>query len=156
VKPPSGAALLLSQLGSHVSKRFAERLSEFDLAPTHVAVLRIVGQNPGIDQRELARRLGVVPSRVVVLVDQLEAKRIIERRRGEKDRRQMALYTTGGATKRRTEIMRAVSDHDAEVIDPLTSEEVETLVTLLRKLASASGLSADEHPAMSTGGKRRT
>ena len=83
VRPPSGAALLLSQLGAHVSRRFAERLAPLDLSPAHVAVLRVVGQNPGIGQRELAEELGVVPSRVVVLIDELEERGIVERRRDD-------------------------------------------------------------------------
>jgi DNA-binding MarR family transcriptional regulator len=146
VRPPSGAALLLSQLGAHVSRRFAERLAPLDLSPAHVAVLRVVGQNPGIGQRELAEELGVVPSRVVVLIDELEERGIIERRRSTTDRRQYALHIAEDAEQKRRAVMRAVGEHDVDVTSALTQAELRTLVGLLRKIAAAQGLAPQGRP----------
>lgn len=146
VKRPSGAAFLLSQIGAHISKSLAERLSPLDLTPAHVGVLRVVGQNPGIDQRELARRLGVVPSRVVTLVDRLESKGILRRQRSATDRRHYELSIADTADQERRAVMLAVGQLDREVIGALSQDEVTTLVRLLSKIAAAQGLLAEEHP----------
>lgn len=145
MKPPSGAAFLLSHIGAQVSKRFAERLAVLDLTPAHVGVLRVVGQNPGLDQRELARRLGVVPSRVVALVDQLEDRGILQRERSTTDRRQYQLFIPDTARDQRRAIMKAVSDHDADVTGPLTQDEIATLVRLLTKLAATQAPLPEGH-----------
>lgn len=154
MKPPSGVALLLSQLGAHVSKRFAERLSALELTPAHVGVLRVVATTPGIDQRTLATRLGVVPSRIVALVDELEDKGIVERVRSTSDRRQYELRVAEGANEKRLAVMRAVSAHDADVVAGLEPDEVTMLATLLGKVAASQGLPVQE-PAGSGSPRRR-
>lgn len=146
VKRPSGAAFLLSQVGAQVSKRLAQRLAALDLTPAHIGVLGVVGQTPDIDQRELARRLGVVPSRVVTLVDQLEDKGILVRQRSTTDRRQYRLRIAETADLQRRSVMMAISEHDTEVTAALSKDEVATLVRLLSKLASAEGLLPEQHP----------
>lgn len=144
---PSGVALLLSQLGAHVSGRFAERLAELDLSPTQVGVLRIVGQQPGLNQQELARRLGAAPSRVVTLVDDLEARGLVQRRRKDTDRRHYALEIAPGAEERMAAVRAAVWAHDAEITQPLTAQEVTELHALLSRVAAAQGLEPSGHPA---------
>jgi DNA-binding MarR family transcriptional regulator len=146
VRPPSGAALLLSSLGAHVSARFAERLSELDLTPAQVGVLRVVGRSPGLSQQAVAERLGASPSRVVKLVDELEERGLVERRRSATDRRQQELHLAAGAGERVAAVRQVVSDHDADLTAALSTEEREALVGLLRKVAQAQGLGGEGHP----------
>ena len=146
MRPPSGAALLLSRLGAHVSARFAQRLSELDLTPAQVGVLRVVGQSPGLSQQAVAERLAASPSRVVKLVDELEERGLVERRRSATDRRQQELHLAEGAGERVAAVRAVVRDHDAEVTGALDAQELETLVGLLRKVAEAQGLGDDGHP----------
>jgi DNA-binding MarR family transcriptional regulator len=140
VRPPSGVAFLLAQVGAHVSGAFAARLAELDLTPAHAGVLRIVGQNPGLSQQALADRLGAAPSRVVKLVDELEAKGLVQRRRSGTDRRTYELYVGEAAAGRVAEVRKVVSAHDAAVTKALTSAERDTLLALLGKMADAEGL----------------
>lgn len=146
MRPPSGAALLLSSLGTHVSTRFAQRLAELDLSPAQVGVLRVVGQEPGLSQQAVAERLGASPSRVVKLVDELEERGLVERRRSATDRRQQELHPATEASDRVAAVRKVVRDHDAEITAALSAAELETLVGLLRKIADAQGLGGDGHP----------
>ena len=140
MKPPSGVALLLAQLGAHASDRFATRLAELDLTPAHAGVLRIIGQNPGLSQQSVSERLGAAPSRVVKLVDELEDKGLVERRRSVDDRRTYELSIASGATQQLAAVRSAVSQHDAMLVASLSAEERQTLVSLLRRVAEAEGL----------------
>src|ERR1700712_4834080 len=140
MKPPSGVALLLAQLGAHASDRFAARLAELDLTPAHAGVLRIIGQNPGLSQQSVSERLGAAPSRVVKLVDELEDKGLVERRRSADDRLTYELSIASGATQQLAAVRSAVSQHDAALVAALSAEERQTLVSLLRKVAEAEGL----------------
>src|SRR6266487_3979028 len=85
--PPVGVAFLLSQIGAHAASSFEERLVTMELKPHDAGLLRMLGSNPGLSQQELCDIFGIFPSRLVVLLDQLEARRLIERRDNSADRR---------------------------------------------------------------------
>ncbi|MFD0571122.1 MarR family winged helix-turn-helix transcriptional regulator [Kitasatospora gansuensis] len=89
---PRGAAFLLAQIGAHAAALFAERVAELGLTPADVGLLRMIAGRPGRSQRALATDLGVVPSRVVALIDNLETKGLVERRRSTEDRRNHELH----------------------------------------------------------------
>lgn len=150
---PSGIAFLLAQLGAHTSERFAARLRELDLTPAHVGVLRVVGQNPGLSQQALSERLGAQPSRIVRLVDELEDRGLVERRRSQTDRRNHELYVAADAGERLGAVLAAVGEHDTEMTRGLTAKEKQTLAELLTKVAKQQGLGGDVHPAY--GSRRR-
>jgi DNA-binding MarR family transcriptional regulator len=140
------AAFLLSQVGAHAAARFAERLEPLSLQPSDVGILRLIAADENLSQQGLADVLGVVPSRVVVLVDALEQKGLVTRVRSARDRRTYELRLTdeGHAVM---EEMRAVgSAHEADITASLSPEEHQELGRLLRKIADGHGLTADVHP----------
>ncbi|MDN4610029.1 MarR family winged helix-turn-helix transcriptional regulator [Arthrobacter burdickii] len=142
---PKRTAFLLSQLGALASSRFAERTREIGLTPTEAGVLRLVGRSPGLSQRVLADRLGAVPSRVVSLIDSLQARGLVERERSRADRRNHELRLTpeGGEVLRR---LREIAEaHEAEFVAPLTGEQSAQLGHLLAQLAGANTLDPDLH-----------
>ena len=153
---PSGIALLLSQLGAHSAQRFTTRMAELDLTPAHVAVLRIVGQAPGLSQQEVAERAGALPSQVVRLVDELEDRGLLERRRSTSDRRLYALHTAPDAGDRLAQVLEAVGAHDAELTAGLTAAEKKTLAGLLGKLADGAGLNRQAHASYASRKPRAT
>jgi DNA-binding MarR family transcriptional regulator len=144
--PPSGAALLLSRLGAHAAARLGERLQPLGLTPAHVGVLRLVAAEPGLSQQTLAERIGAAPSRVVKLLDELEDRHLLERRRSATDRRHHEVHLASAATEQLGQVRRVVSDNDAELTASLTPDELATLLTLLEKLADSTGLPSDVHP----------
>src|SRR5580692_12929007 len=89
-----GNSFLLAQIGAHAAAGFAKRIADLDLTPAQAGLLRLVATQPGQSQQELARQLRTPPSRVVLLVDHLEERGLIERRRNPDDRRHHALYLT--------------------------------------------------------------
>jgi hypothetical protein len=64
-------ALLLAQVGTQAAYRFAEKLLELELLPPHAGVLRVLDTDSGISQRALSTLLSMLPTRVVVLVNEL-------------------------------------------------------------------------------------
>src|SRR5262245_66164153 len=85
--PKVGVAFLLSQVGAHAADAFEERLATMELKPHHAGLLRMLGANAGLSQQELSDLFGVFPSRLVILLDQLMARGLIERRDHQTDRR---------------------------------------------------------------------
>src|SRR5215475_12550933 len=91
-----GAAFLLAQVGAHAASRFAERLAPVRLSPPHAGILRALAKSAGLSQQELASMLNIHSSRLVGLLDELEARGFVERRESEDDRRTYALHLTDG------------------------------------------------------------
>ena len=74
-----GVAFLLAQIGHHAAGLFAERMEQLDLTPPHAGILRAIAAEPGRSQQALSRQLGLLPSRVVAYVDELEDRGYVER-----------------------------------------------------------------------------
>ena len=142
---PKRTAFLLSQLGALASARFAEHTRELGLTPSDAGVLRLLGRTPGLSQRSLADRLGAVPSRVVPLIDSLEARGLVARVRSSTDRRNYELRLTAEGTKVLGALRGIAERHEAEILAPLTSEQSAQLGILLARLASVHALDTDLH-----------
>ena len=70
---PSGVALLLAQVGALGARLFAEQIAPLGLTATQAQVLRLIAGIGSPNQAELAGALGVRPSRLVVVLDELES-----------------------------------------------------------------------------------
>jgi DNA-binding MarR family transcriptional regulator len=143
---PARVGFLLSQLGSHAAAAFADRTREIGITPAQAGVLRILGRQPGINQRDLARRLGAVQSRVVVLIDGLESAGHVVRERSSTDRRNYELRLTEQGTATLARLRTIAETHEAELTTGLTDEQRATLADLLATLATTAGLDVEVHP----------
>ena len=142
---PTGAAFLLAQLGAHAADRFGERIKGLGVAPRHAGILRMIATTP-CNQRALAKRLGVLPSRMVILIDELAEKGLVERKRNAKDRRHSELVLTKRGGRMLQKLSRLAAEHEADLCAGLTAAERDTLAALGRKIVHQQGLTPDVHP----------
>ena len=143
---PTGAAFLLAQLGAHAADRFGERIKGLGIAPRHAGILRIIATTPACNQRALAKRLGVLPSRMVILIDDLAEKGLVERKRSTKDRRHSELVLTKRGRAMLEKLSKLATEHEAELCAALTTKEREQLAALGRRIVHQQGLTPDVHP----------
>jgi DNA-binding MarR family transcriptional regulator len=147
-------AFLLAQVGADAAARFAERIAELGVTPPQAGLLRAVAGDPGRSQQALAAQLGTPPSRLVALVDGLEDRGLLERRRNRDDRRLHAVHLTAEGRRMLHVIGQAGRAHDDAVLSVLDDEERAQLAALLARLADAAGLPPGVHPGfrhLSTG-----
>jgi DNA-binding MarR family transcriptional regulator len=147
---PFGPAFLLAQIGSHAAARFAERLTKLRLTPAHSGILHILSATPGLTQQALASLLGMVPSRLVALVDELESRGLMQRRQSENDRRRHALVLTEKGRKALTAIGEISREHQRLLLASLTEPELAQLAALLQRIADEQGLTRNVHPGYRT------
>jgi DNA-binding MarR family transcriptional regulator len=138
--------LLLSQLGTHAALAFGRKITGLGISPPHFGILRWIHANAGKNQRELASHLGIVPSRLVVLLDELETKGLVARERSAQDRRSQQLQLTQKGSRLLEKVERIATAHDADLGSSLTDAERETLIELCAKLAAHRGLIPHGHP----------
>ena len=152
---PARTGFLLSQLGAFAATRFGELIKPAGLTPATAGVLRIISRQPGLSQRELATRLGSVPSRVVVLVDSLESAGLVSRTRDPADRRHHRLEATEAGRAVLGVLRSAAEQQNADVLEPLGAEEREAFAALVAKLAAAHGLDPEVHAGYAGDGAAR-
>lgn len=149
-QPGPGIAFLLTQLGTVAAARFAERVAEHGLTPPQCGVLRLLRERGPMSQQTLAETLRMLPSQVVLLVDELEYADLVRRVRDDTDRRRNALQLTDAGTRALQVIGRVSRAHEQELVGDLSVEQRETLKTLLAHLADAHGLVSGVHPGYRT------
>jgi DNA-binding MarR family transcriptional regulator len=141
-----GGAFLLAQLGAHAARRFAERIASIPLSPPQAGILRKISLDEGISQQALAEHLRVMPSRMVQLIDDLEAREIVERRRSTEDRRNYALLLTERGQEVLRQLSRLAAEHEEQLCAALTQAERAQLIDLCRRIAAEQGLTPGVHP----------
>jgi DNA-binding MarR family transcriptional regulator len=149
-----GVAFLLAQLGAHAAMRFAERVRALDLSPPQAGLLRMIAVSPGESQQSYAARLGTPPSRFVGLVDELESRGLVERRRGEPDRRAYALHLTGAGERLLGDLGTVGHAHEEDMTAALTADERAALRDLLARMAAQQQLTPGVHPGFRHVGDR--
>lgn len=141
-----GIAFLLAQLGSHAAEQFAAALAKRDLTPPLVGIVRMLQVEPGLSQQALAEKLGMVPSRIVAYVDDLEGRGWVARTRDSGDRRVNVLTVTQTGRNAFASIAEIAREHEERVTAGLDADDRATLLALLTKLSELRGLTPGVHP----------
>jgi DNA-binding MarR family transcriptional regulator len=118
--------------------RVAEALGTIGLTPPLFALLNVLGAREGAIQQELGSAMGIDPSTMVSLIDQLEDADLAERRPRPSDRRAREVAIT--AKGRRTlEQARALAlQVEDDVLQGLSAGERRQLLDLMRRALSAA------------------
>jgi MarR family transcriptional regulator, transcriptional regulator for hemolysin len=127
------AGQLLFRLWRTSHTHTAEALEPLGLTPALFALLNVLGARKGAMQQAIGAEMGIDRSTMVVLIDELEAKRLAKRRPHPTDRRarEVTITAKGRQTLQRArEITRQL---EAEVLRALTVDERDELLALLRR-----------------------
>lgn len=146
VRPGAGAAFLLAQVGAHASAGFAQRLAPLGLTPPQAGILRAVQQAHGLSQRALGDALGMFPSRLVLVIDELEQRALIERRASEHDRRSYELHLSAAGEQLLERVGRVAREHQEALCAALSEAERAQLTQLLTRIAQQQALVPGVHP----------
>ena len=139
-------AYLLVQLGFHVARRFSERLAPLGLEPRQFGMLTRLAANEGKSQQAVGELIGLNPTRMVFLVDELEKQGLVERRRNPADRRSYELYLTDPGRAKLGEAQRVRTGNDREIGASLTGAQRRELAALLRQVADEQGINEESLP----------
>ncbi len=139
-RPPkellSSTSHLLKRLGWTVKDRAVCAFESTGLSPSHYAVLALLEEEPRETQAMIADALGYDRSHLVGLLDELEERDLVERRRDPDDRRRHLVTLTPEGKRALKQLRSVVRRVDDEFFAPLDAEQRETLHALLLVLAS--------------------
>ena len=104
------------------------------LSPGRVGLLIYIDVNPGVTQSRLAEAAERDRSTMVGVLDQLESRGLIERRRGE-DRRTNGLWLTRAGRTLLARARRGIARHEKRIAARLSAAERRQLLELLGRIS---------------------
>jgi DNA-binding MarR family transcriptional regulator len=129
-------AFVLRRAQAAVAEDFKARFGPEDIRPGQFALLSVLGANPGIRQNRLSAALGLQRTNLVPLLDELERRGLVERRRTSTDRRAAALALTAAGTALLQRLTALAEAHEAHFAARLGGEQNRyALIALLQRLA---------------------
>ncbi len=124
-----------------VQADLAETLKPFELRMITFSALVLVEGNPGLSQAQLARLMAVERPNLVQIVDELEKRGLVMRKRAQDDRRAYALDVTCAGRALCGRALAAVRDHEARLFCGLSDADlsvVEAALAIVRRNARSA------------------
>jgi DNA-binding MarR family transcriptional regulator len=143
-QPVHRAGALLDHLARRMRLRTEAVLAPLGLRPRHLVALTVLRARGGSTQQALAATLEMDGTNIVGLLNELEAAKLIERRRSPEDRRRHVVELTDAGAKQLAKVEVALAAVDEEVLGALDESQRETLYSLLLQAARGTATSCPE------------
>src|ERR1700746_1795742 len=114
-----------------VYRNFTETFADLDLTQKQVSALWLIDDHPDIAQTGLAQRMRMDRATTMAIVNRLEAKGYLVRKKSRSDGRKQALNLTVGGRKALAAAKRAIQQHEHWLKSRFNDKEVDKLVQLL-------------------------
>jgi len=131
----ASSTFLLKRLGYAAKERSLAAYEREGLHPYHFAVLIALEAGPHETQGAIADVLGYDRGQLVGLLDELEEKGLLERRRDPKDRRRHLVQLTAEGKRKLRRLRTLAREIEDEFLSPLSGPERDELHALLLRLA---------------------
>jgi len=129
-----GAYIKLLRAADSVRNRAMDHLAADGLTPSQFGTLETLLHRGPLCQKEIAAKLLVSGGNITMVIDNLEKRHLVERRRSRDDRRYITVTLTASG---RHLILRVFPRHVARVVEEmgmLTPAELDLLGNLCRRL----------------------
>src|ERR1700736_4214589 len=128
---------LLEHLARVGRRAFEVTLEPGGLRPRHLIALKLLIERGAASQQALADSLSLDPSNVVGLLNELEERKLITRRRDSADRRRHIVELSPRGDKELCGAYDRLRRIDDDLLSPLSSKERATLYDLLVRAVGA-------------------
>ncbi len=151
---PESVAFLVSRIGYQVVSQLAAGLAPLGIEPRDFGLLQTVARADDASQRAIGQALGIPPSRMVSLIDDLEARGLVCRRPHPRDRRAHALLLTPAGKRLLGKAVEVAAGVEKSLCSDLAPVERERLLSLLARLAGTQPGHPGVHPGLAAPGRR--
>jgi DNA-binding MarR family transcriptional regulator len=114
-----------------VHRDFIDTLAALDITQKQAATLFIANANPGVSQIDIANELHMDRATMTIILDKLEARDLIQRKRSQIDRRRQLLYLTPRGQKTLIAVKAKILQHEKRFRQRLSESEQAMLIDLL-------------------------
>jgi DNA-binding MarR family transcriptional regulator len=129
------STFLLKRLAYAAKERAMKTYEELGLHPYHYAILLVLDDGSHETQGSIADALGYDRGQLVGLLDELEERGLVERRRDPEDRRRHIVRMTANGTRMLRKLRSLAHRNEDAFLEPLSEQQRADLLELLQRLA---------------------
>ena len=135
----------LKTLPGHFSRRvhqlsvalFVQEVGELNLTPVQYSSLQTICNQPGIDQKTLAKTIGYDTSTIAGVIDRLEVRGLVTRRVAPNDRRARQIFPEAKGLQTLEAVVPRMLKSQDRFLAPLTSTQRKEFMRLMKILINA-------------------
>lgn len=134
--PAQEAILALYRTTDLLQRRLAEVIEPQGISPQQYNVLRILrgAGSAGMPTLDIAERMVEKTPGITRLLDRLETKHLVQRRRCPEDRRQVLCWITKAGLKLLADLDSPVAEMGPRLLRPLKGSEIDALIEMLARV----------------------
>ena len=132
-----GFNLRMAQAASF--QAFSRMAREIGTRPGRFATLMLIGRNPGISQTALSRAAGRDKSSLTPVLNDLERRGLVIRRRTRTDQRAYRLSLTPAGRRLLAELTRCAREHERKLDRIIGAEDQKGFVRILKRIIAEAG-----------------
>lgn len=117
---------------------FLQEMGDLGITPVQYAALQVVANQPGIDQRTLARTIGFDTSTIGSVIDRLESRGLMQRNAHPEDRRVRLLTLTPEGQRVLEEVEPGMLRAQERMLEPLAPEQRGVFMDMLHTLVEGN------------------
>jgi DNA-binding MarR family transcriptional regulator len=117
-----------------IRRHFEDALAHLDLTQKQTGVLWLIGANGGASQIAIATRFGMDRASMMAIVDRLEERSLVVRKRSTEDGRRQELYLTARGRKVLSQAKSAIAEHEKWLKNRFNARELNALLTALKRI----------------------
>src|SRR5258708_7456008 len=145
-QPAHRSGALLDHLARRMRLRGESVLTQLELRPRHMVALTVLRDQGGSSQQALSSTLMMDGTNVVGLLNDLESRQLIERRRSSQDRRRHIVDLTAAGLELLDQAECALAAAENEVLAALDEAQREALYNLLQQATNGeTSCTIDDH-----------
>lgn len=130
----SSTFLLFSEIERLKFQILKSEMDKYKIHPGQIPIFFIVRKNPGISQKDLAKKVMLSTSTVAIMLRRMEKAGFVKKIQDENDRRFYHIYLTDKALKIVDKIFKRLKEFERQSFENFTNEEMEVLEKLLKKI----------------------
>jgi DNA-binding MarR family transcriptional regulator len=127
-----GFQLRMAHVAMH--RDFVTAMTDLGLTQKQFASLRLIMANPGASQADLATILGTDRATMMALVDRLDQREFVERRRSTTDRRRQELHLTSAGKSFLVKAERVLDEHEKRFTSMFSDKELRAFIAALARM----------------------
>lgn len=128
-------------VGYHIRRASSVFANDFSIALAGTGIrqvlfgiLSIIAANPGINQGNIGRALGIQRANMVGLVNELVDRELVLREVASDDRRAFSFTLTKSGKKMMAKCLKRIAQHEARLLSDLSEAEQAKLIALLGRI----------------------
>lgn len=146
MSPAAPPEIALTELPGHYIRRlhqisvgiFMQEAEPWGVTPVQYAALQTVRNQPGVDQRSLARLIALDTSTIGGVIDRLEARGLLQRNAAPGDRRVRQLTLTPAGQQLLADVIPAMRRVQDRLLEPLQPQEQAAFMEMLERMVNTN------------------